>query len=84
MDEKKISELLDEQERAEIYMAIIEALSKQIAKQVKMRDQVHNHGRVYITNKSHRCPNCDESVYRDFRQNFCANCGQKLDWRGLV
>ena len=84
MNEKTISELLEEQERREIYMAIIEALGKQIAKEVKMTDQVHHQGRVYLTHRSHRCPNCDEAVYRDFRQNFCANCGQKLDWRGLV
>ena len=83
MNEKKISKLLEEQERTELYMVIIDALQKQIAKKVKMKDQVHHHGRIYITNKSHRCPTCDATVYADFRSNYCDRCGQKLDWRSL-
>lgn len=80
MNEKKISEIVDEEERTDFYMAIIEALSKQVAKKVKMRDQVFSKGRICITKKIHRCPTCDATVYDDFRHNYCDHCGQKLDW----
>lgn len=83
MSEKKISEILDEQERTEIYMVIIDALSKQIPKEVVMKDKEYHHGRVYIISKRHHCPTCGATVYVDFRSNYCERCGQKLDWRNV-
>lgn len=84
MIEKSISDIIDEHERTDLYMSIIEALSKQIAQKVKTNDQVFTGGRFYLTTKTHHCPSCDETVHNDLRHNHCSNCGQRLDWRTVL
>ena len=57
----------------------IEALEKQIPKKV-----------VKVDIWTYKCPNRGANVETDcgddmldYRLNYCDNCGQKLDWRGL-
>lgn len=88
MSEKSISDIVDEHERTDLYMAIINALSKQIPKAVIVKHQEYKELIAYgtykmISKKSHHCPVCDATVFSDFTQSYCDNCGQKLDWRAL-
>ncbi len=68
MHEKNISDIVDEHERTDLYMTIIDALCKQLP---------------YIP-KSYpgyagQCL-CD-AIFLDKETNYCGNCGQKLNWR---
>ena len=62
----------------EIRMSI-QALEKQIPKKVQLR-----HIRKFDGFDDGECPTCCNSVSRDCdgTDNFCTDCGQKLDWRG--
>ena len=68
MIEKNISELMEGHDKVDLYIAIIEALSKQLPYKPKPLND--NLGQclcgVVIENKT---------------TDFCGNCGQKLDWR---
>ena len=57
----------------------IQALEKQIPKKVQLR-----HIRKFDGFDDGECPTCGNSVSRDCdgTDNFCPDCGQKLDWRG--
>ena len=57
----------------------IKALEKQIPKKVQLR-----HIRKFDGFDDGECPTCCNSVSRDCdgTDNFCPDCGQKLDWRG--
>ena len=67
MIEKNISKIMEEHEKVEIYIAIIEALSKQIPYRPKpLGDNLSQClCGVAIENKT---------------TNHCGNCGQKLIW----
>ena len=55
----------------------IQALEKQIPKKVQLR-----HIRKFDGFYDGECPTCGNSVSRDCdgTDNFCPDCGQKLDW----
>lgn len=54
-------------------LAIVQkSLEKQIPKEVE-----YDSG-LFI------CPNCGDSKYILFGDKFCVECGQRLDWIGLV
>ena len=57
----------------------IQALEKQIPKKVQLR-----HIRKFDGFDDGECHTCGNSVSRDCdgTDNFCPDCGQKLDWRG--
>ena len=57
---------------------IVQALEKQIPKKVQLR-----HIRKFDGFDDGECPTCGNSVSRDCdgTDNFCTDCGQKLDWR---
>ena len=88
MSEKTISDIVDEHEKTDLYIAIIDALSKQIPQKVKVKHQEYKELIAYgtyrlVAKKSYHCPVCDATVFSDFTQSYCDNCGQKLDWRAL-
>ena len=55
----------------------IQAIEKQIPKKVQLR-----HIRKFDGFDDGECPTCGWTVSRDCdgADNFCPNCGQKLDW----
>ena len=65
------------QKRAESIDMAINALEKQIPKKVQLR-----HIRKFDGFDDGECPTCGNSVSRDCdgTDNFCPDCGQKLDW----
>ena len=69
MLEKLISETIDEKNQLDFYMAIIDALRKQIPREPK------DTGWLY-------CPVCGREILMD-KFNYCPDCGQKIDWRCL-
>ena len=68
MIEKNISDLMEGHEKVDLYIAIVDALSKQIPYKPKP------HGL-----NSHKCL-CGV-VIPDNSTRHCGNCGQKLEWR---
>ena len=70
MLEKLISEVIDTQNQVDFYMAIIDALRKQIP-----RDPKDINNWLY-------CPICGREILMD-KFNYCPDCGQKIDWRYL-
>lgn len=70
MIEKEISDMIKGQDKADLYIAIINALSKQIPRKPK------EDGWLY-------CPCCGRDVLTD-RFTYCPNCGQKIDWDSEV
>ena len=56
---------------------IVQALEKQMPKKVQLR-----HIRKFDGFDDGECPTCCNSVSRDCdgTDNFCPDCGQKLDW----
>ena len=68
MLEKLISEVIDEKNQIDFYLAIIEALRKEIPREPK-----ENTEWLY-------CPICGREILMD-RFNYCPDCGQKIDWR---
>lgn len=65
---------------------IAEALSKQIPKQVVVHTTYYDDLIAYdtyktIETKKHLCPVCRTIIFR--KPKYCAECGQKLDWRNL-
>ena len=70
MLEKLISEVIDEKNQIDFYLAIIEALRKEIPREPK-----ENADWLY-------CPICGREILMD-RFNYCPDCGQKIDWRCL-
>lgn len=69
MIEKCISEIIDKHNQADFYLAIINALSKQLPREPKGKDWLY-------------CPVCGKDVLTD-KYKFCPDCGQKIDWRCL-
>ena len=61
------------------FQMVLQALEKQIPKKVELR-----HIRKFDGFDDGECPTCCNSVSRDCdgTDNFCPDCGQKLDWRG--
>lgn len=87
MSEKSISDIVDEHERTDLYIALVEAINKQIPKPVKVKYQARKELIAYgvyktFNQKNHHCPVCDATVFSDFTQSYCDNCGQKLKWEG--
>lgn len=74
MNEKTISDIADECERTDLYIAIIEALSKQIPQPVKATK--HRLGLYDI--EISQCPNCGATLILE--KKHCSDCGQKLEW----
>lgn len=70
MLEKLISEVIDTQNQVDFYMAIIDALRKQIPREPK-----ENASWLY-------CPICGREILMD-KFDYCPDCGQKIDWRCL-
>ena len=66
-------------ELAEAIRMSIQALEKQIPKKVQLR-----HIRKFDGFDDGECTTCGNIVSRDCdgTDNFCPDCGQKLDWRG--
>lgn len=67
MLEKIISEAIDEKNQADFYLAIIDALSKQLPREPKGKEWLY-------------CPICGADVLTE-KYKFCPDCGQKIDWR---
>lgn len=65
------------QKRAEALDVAIQALEKQIPTKVQLR-----HIRKFDGFDEGECPTCGWTVSRDCdgADNFCLDCGQKLDW----
>lgn len=61
----------------EIGKAAVEALEKQIPKKPVLK--LHEN-RVPGEQEEYYCPNCGEWVSWDFEWEWCAMCGQHLDW----
>ena len=70
MIEKCISEIIDTHNQADFYLAIINALSKQLPRAPKE-----------ITEWLY-CPICGREILMD-KFKYCPDCGQKIDWRCL-
>jgi len=79
MTEKAISDIVDEHERIDFFIAIIDALSKQIPKSVIVKDIEYRigSGRTYERGICF-CPVCKQCIKNE--TNYCGNCGQKLRW----
>ena len=75
MIEKDISEIIKGQDKVDLYIAIISALSKQIPHKLAPK-----------TSKSYEVPVCGKcGGIMDLQQgnlNYCPNCGQKINWEG--
>ena len=84
MSEKTISDIIGEHETNDLYIAIIDALSKQIPKEAKKKEAKITIGEHAIfCGDVFRCPVCDTNIYNAItKQNYCHNCGQKLEWGG--
>ena len=67
MIEKEISDMIKGQDKADLYIAIIDALSKQIPRKPEK------------TRREIVCPRCRTLVGSN---PYCKYCGQKLDWEG--
>ena len=61
------------------FQMALQALEKQIPKKVQLR-----HIRKFDGFDDGECTTCGNIVSRDCdgTDNFCPDCGQKLDWRG--
>ena len=70
MIEKDISKIIKEQEKADLYTAIIDALNKQMPRPV---DRIRT-----ICTGAPVCDLCKCIVHKTAK--YCPNCGQKIDW----
>lgn len=68
MNEKRVSSIIKEQEKCDLYIAIIDALEKQMPRTV----------REYVKG-GYCCPSCKAIRYPE--SPYCEHCGQALDWR---
>lgn len=74
MIEKNISDIMEGHDKVDFYIAIIDALSKQIPKKPK----VHSLSiRKPISSVRYICPTCKEHISRTA---YCSSCGQRLNW----
>ena len=69
MIEKDISEIIKGQDKADLYIAIIDALSKQIPYKPKLYEGYAGQCKCGV-------------IFLDKYTKHCGNCGQKLDWEG--
>ena len=68
MLEKTISDIIQEQDKVDLYMAVIDALSKQLP--YTPRPYPGYAGQCICG-----------AIFLDRETNHCGNCGQKLNWR---
>ncbi len=68
MIEKTISDIIQGQDKVDLYMAVIDALSKQLPYTPK-----------HYPGYAGQCI-CG-AIFLDKGTNHCGNCGQKLNWR---
>lgn len=74
MNEKTISDIVDEHNKVDFYLAIIQALSKQLPQPVKATK--HRLGPYDI--EISQCPDCGATLILE--KKHCSDCGQKLEW----
>lgn len=72
MIEKELAKILKEQDQYELYIAIIDALSKQIPHPI---DRIKS-----ICAGICICGKCNGFIQK--HDKYCPNCGQKIDWEG--
>ena len=83
MNEKYISKEIEEQNKIDIYKAIIAACEKQIPKKVcdKAVTMLID-GKETATETMHFCPACGwcASDTGGSKDKYCSECGQRLEW----
>lgn len=67
----------DAGECSEALQIAINALEKQIAKKVENKKYIFHKNSTLLKHKYGECPVCKTMQEDD---EYCANCGQKLDW----
>ena len=86
MIEKEISDIMEGYDKVDFYIAIIDALNKQIPKKPTYVDTRFRHHGKHISDGSsldecYKCPNCKNHIFHVFdSENYCKYCGQRLDW----
>ena len=68
MIEKTISDIIQRQDKVDLYLAVIDALSKQLPYTPK-----------HCSGYAGQCL-CG-AIFLDKSTDYCGNCGQKLNWR---
>lgn len=75
---KSIKEMYAKDTPSEIALnEAIKSLEKQIAKKVENKKYLFHKNSTLLKHKYGECPIC-KSMQED--DEYCANCGQKLDW----
>ena len=71
MIEKEISDIVKGQDKVDLYLAIIDALSKQLPYKPKPYRNFAGMCRCGV-------------IFLDKTTRYCGNCGQKLNWEGCT
>ena len=87
-DERDIKEWEDEHRNIREALEVsIEALEKQIPKKHYKQQVMIDFVDYQAEEDCYECPNCDsflgyvdECKEESYQDNYCPNCGQKLDW----
>ena len=81
MFEREISEILDMRNQESLMELIINTFEKQLPKKPLPIFVIKGKRERLV---SYQCPSCENSSLGngEYRNKYCENCGQKLDWEG--
>lgn len=60
----------------------IDCIKELVYKETSMKpiEDFDEDGEPYLPRDIKLCPVCGEYVQKKYNENYCGNCGQKLDW----
>lgn len=69
--------------------AIVDAVQKQIPQKpkfydTKFRQRGKKYGEYVTIENAYNCPKCNCTVWETDKAKHCDNCGQALDWEGII